>query len=134
MSRVTFTGDILSVRTVEDAIRATRKYTEGVQTLRRQHPLQGEDFPSQTFYKYYEVSPDIDLNKRLSVTDAGYKTFDWLWGKGMINVYFWYNYPTDKAKMVVKDGWDAVKVLVSKIPSFALALRNVVENIDEDDV
>ena len=47
-----FNGNILDVRAVEDSIRATRKYTEGVKTIFKKHPVQGMDFPSPVLKLY----------------------------------------------------------------------------------
>ena len=54
-------GRIPFVRAVEDSIRATKKYTEGIRTMWSHHPVQGGEFSSKVFRKCYEVYPEIDL-------------------------------------------------------------------------
>ena len=117
--RCEFTGTILAVRAVEDCIRATKKYTEGLGTVRKKHPVQGEDFPSKMFCKYYEVYPDVEIGWDMPAS----VTLDWLWGETpCIDVLFNYDYRSNKASMVMRDGYSAVKVLADAIPGFKEAL------------
>ena len=121
-----FSGTIIAVRAVEDCIRATKKYTEGVSTMRTHHPIQGEgEFPSKKFVKYYEVYPEVDISWDMSASLA----LDWLWGETTcIDVLFNYDYRTNKAEVIVKDGPVAVRQLAKAIPDFSESLAKVVAN------
>lgn len=118
-----YDSDINSLRALEDCIRATKKYTEGVMTMRHEHPLiQGEDFPSKVFCKYYEVYPDVDTSNMSAGTIV-----EWLSGyKKHIDVVFRYDYRYDKAAISIHDGVDAVKQLAQEIPNFSDALAKVI--------
>jgi hypothetical protein len=117
-----YEGNIESIRAVEDSIRATKKYTEGIGTIRIKHPIQGEDFPSRAFCKYYEVYPDTEISWDMP---AG-KALDWLWHDvTCIDVRFWYDYNTNKATIIVHDGPEAVKELARAIPMFSDTLAVV---------
>lgn len=124
MSRVKkgreFRGSILAIRSVEDCIRATKKYTEGIWTKRKAHPVQGDEFPSRVFYKYYEVYPDMEVGLDMAVSDF----FAWLGPDTLcIDVNFHYDYRANKASVLVKDGVEAVKKLNESIPGFGDALK-----------
>ena len=123
-----FVGTILAVRSVEDTIRATRKYTKGAFKNPVQHPIQGEDFPSRVLTEYYEVYPDIESDKSLwdmNIIDAAF----WLAGETPhIDVLFKYNYHRDKAMVIIHGGNGIVKLLGEGIPGFVEALGKVVEN------
>lgn len=120
-----FIGNIITVRAVEDSIRATKKYTVGISRKQADHPIQGEDFPSRMFYLFYEVYPDIELNWDMPASIA----LDWLWGETpCIDVRFSYDYRTDKAAVIVYDGQEAVKDLARTIPGFSDALLAVIAN------
>ena len=96
-----FRGNILAIRSLEDCIRATKKYTEGIQTIKKTHPVQGEELPSRVFYKYYEVYPDMEVGLDMAVGDF----FGWLGGgTPCIDVMFHYDYRVNKASVLVKDG------------------------------
>ncbi len=124
-----FVGTILKVRAVEDTIRATRKYTKGAFTRAAQHPIQGEEFPSKVLTEYYEVYPDLDLDKQLPAWGAMLTFSDWLWGDTPhIDVLFKYNYQRDKAIVIIHGGNGVVKMLGEGIPGFAEALGQVTEN------
>lgn len=113
------TSNIAGIRAIEDCIRATRKYTEGIGTIRKQHPIQGTDFPSRVFCKYYEVYPETELSWDMPAGVA----LDWLWGDILrVDVTFRYDYRTNKASMVVQDGPVAVLGLEKTIPGFREAL------------
>ena len=117
-----FTGNIGEIRAVEDCIRATKKYTEGVGTIRAKHPVQGEGFPSRKFCKYYEVSPYVELSFDMPAGVA----LDWLWHDVLlIDVTFDYDYRVNTASVTVKDGVKAVKELVKTIPGFGDALKRI---------
>ena len=119
-----FTGNIESVRAVEDCIRATKKYTEGIGTMRKQHPIQGEDFPSKVFCKYYEVYPEIELSWDMPAGVA----LDWLWQDTLcLDVIFKYDYRANIASVVVRDGAKAIKELIKAIPKFGVALAAITD-------
>lgn len=114
-----YTGNIVAIRAVEDCIRATKKYTEGVGTMRTKHPVQGEGFPSKFFRKYYEVYPDTELSWDMPAGIA----LDWLWGEvSCIDVVFKYDYRVNKASILIRDGVVAIKELSRAIPGFGDAL------------
>ncbi len=114
-----FAGNIESVRAVEDCIRATKKYTEGIGTMRKHHPIQGEDFPSKVFCKYYEVYPEIELSWDMPAGVA----LDWLWQDTLcLDVMFKYDYRANKASVTIRDGEKAIKELSKSIPNFGKAL------------
>ena len=120
---VEYAGNIIGVRAVEDCIRATRKYTEGVGTMRTKHPVQGEEFRSKVFVKYYEVYPDTELSWDMPAGVA----IDWLWGEtACIDVTFKYDYRANKASVMVRDGPDAVKELARAIPDFSEMLARTI--------
>ena len=120
-----FVGSIIAVREVEDTIRATKKYTKGAFSRKAHHPIQGEDFPSRVLTEYYEVYPDMEVSMDMDIIDA---TF-WLAGEvPHIDVSFKYNYPRDKAILIVHGGNGVVKLLGEGIPGFKEALVKVAEN------
>lgn len=120
-----FNGNIVGIREVEDSIRVTRKYTEGVRTIRKKHPVQGEDFPSRQFCKHYEVYPDTELSWDMPAGVA----LDWLWGEvPIVTVLFSYDYRANKASMVVEDGAVAVRELARSVPGFSDALARAIAN------
>lgn len=125
-NRSEFRGTIIAIRAVEDCIRATKKYTEGVGTMRTKHPVQGEgQFPSKKFVKYYEVYPEVEVSWDMPADVA----IDWLWGETpCIDVLFNYDYRVNRAEVVVRDGPIAVKQLGKAILGFEEALAKVVEN------
>jgi len=123
-----FAGSILEVRHVEDSIRATGKYTEGIFTALKTHPLQGNDFPSKVFNKYYEVYPSVDLNEVRGWDVVGV-TIDWLWGDiPRIHVTFRYDYRSNRAWIVVKAGNRAIEALGESIPGFKNAMEVIIAN------
>lgn len=121
-----FGGAIIAVRAVEDSIRATKKYTEGVGTMRTKHPVkvQGEgQFPSKKFVKYYEVYPEVELSWEMPAALA----IDWLWGETpCIDVRFNYDYRVNTAEVIVRGGETAVKQLAKSIPGFSESLAKVI--------
>lgn len=120
-----FTGNIESIRAVEDCIRATKKYTEGIGTMRAKHPIQGEEFPSKVFCKYYEVYPEVDVSWDMPAGVA----LDWLWRETpCLDVIFKYDYRVNKASVSVRDGPSAVKELARSIPKFSDMLAVVIAN------
>lgn len=118
-----YVGKIPFIRAVEDSIRATKKYTEGVRTMRAKHPIQGEEFPSRVFCKYYEVYPDVDVSHMSLGTIV-----EWLSGyKEHIDVMFKYDYRVNKASILIEDGASAVMALAKGIPKFSDTLAEVIE-------
>ncbi len=119
---VEFPGNIIAIRSIEDCIRVTKKYTEGIRTMRKTHPIQGGDFPSAVFCKYYEVYPEMEVGLDMAVSDF----IDWVWGDTpCIDVMFHYDYRANKASMVIRDGFDAVKQLTKSIPGFGDILKDI---------
>jgi len=117
--RQEFVGDILSVRALEDCIRATKKYTKGVFSRLAKHPVQGEDFPSKVLTEYYEVYPDTELHWDMPASDA----WAWVWGDvPHIDVRFHYNYLRNRAMMVVYGDNGVLEMLKEGIPGFTDAL------------
>ena len=117
-----YKGDILSVRTVEDCIRATRKYTKGAFSRVAKHPVQGDDFPSKVLTEYYEVYPDTEVSWDMSAAVA----WAWVWGDvTRIDVRFYYDYRANQARVIVYGGETALRELVAGIPGFEDALAAV---------
>jgi len=120
-------GKIPFIRAIEDSIRAAKKYTEGLRTMRAQHPIQGEGFASKVFSKYYEVYPEIDLRGGTLWDLPVGVAFDLLWRDTLcIDVIFKYDYRENKASILIKDGADAVKTLAKAIPDFDNTLARVI--------
>jgi len=91
-------------------------------TMRTAHPVQGEDFPSRTFIKHYEVYPDTEITWDMPVGAA----IDWLCGDVLrVYVLFRYDYRMNKAAIGIKDGPEAIKQLTRAIPGFGGALQVV---------
>ena len=124
-----YVGKIPYIRAVEDSIRATKKYTEGIRTMRTKHPIQGEEFPSRVFCKYYEVYPDVDVSHMSLGTIV-----EWLSGyKEHIDVIFKYDYRENqnKASILIEDGASAVMALAKAIPKFSDTLAKVIAGGNE---
>ena len=120
-----FVGNIVTIREVEDCIRVTKKYTEGIRTIRKTHPVQGEDVPSKVFYKYYEVYPEMEVGWDMDAKDF----FDWLWGDTPhIDLMFHYDYRDNKASLIIVDGNEALKKLNKGIPGFEGVIARIVAN------
>ena len=127
MKGIEFTGNIGCIRALEDCIRATKKYTEGIATMRKKHPVQGEDFPSKAFCKYYEVYPSLDVEVSWDMP-AGV-ALDWLWREyTCIDVVFKYDYRVNKATVTIKNENGGIKELVHAIPGFGKALKAIRHN------
>ena len=120
MSRMEYKDNIVNIRAVEDCIRATHQYTEGIRTIRAKHPVQGDDFPSKVFCKYYEVYPGVELNWDMP---AG-KAMDLIWGDTLIiDMVFKYDYRDNLASVIIKNGEDTLDVLKKAIPGIVEALE-----------
>ena len=117
-----YSGNLDDIRAIEDSIRATINYTEGVGTMRNKHPVQGEDFHSKVFNKYYEVYPDTAISWDMPMGTA----IDLLWGdRTMIDMIFRYDYRDNMASVIIKNGNGAVKALEKAIPGFGEALERL---------
>jgi len=89
---------IQAVRLLEDAIRETKQYTEGLFTERRTHPVQGEEC-ARAFTKVYELYIDAPLH---SMNDDISAAFDWF--DSRVAVFrFWYDYRGEKASIEVSE-------------------------------
>jgi len=118
-----YVGRIVDVRTAEDCIRATRKYTEGIVSQRRtQHPIQGDEFPSVVFMKYYEVYPDTELSWDMP---AGTAISLLAGGRDCLDILFWYDYRANRASVEIRNGSAAVRKMTKGIPGFGAALKMI---------
>lgn len=124
---VRLAGTVPEIRHMEDAIRATGKYTEGLLTLRSKHPaivMRQSNAPSPVFVKCYEVYPDTDINEKLPMGQAVDRAMNWLWADvDCVKVRFWYNYRTGQATVEIKGGEKAARKLKAKIPGFWTELK-----------
>ena len=123
-----YKGTIIGIRAIEDSIRASKKYTEGIATMRKQHPIQGDEFPSKVFCKYYEVYPELkepiswDMSARTAYNGL-------LWGEAKrVDIVFYYDYRDNKASIKVKEGALAIRELERYIPNFNRELSKVINN------
>jgi len=120
-----YSSDILLIRAVEDSIRMTKNYTEGIRTMRHKHPIQGEEFESRSFCKKYEVYPDTELGWDMSASIW----WAWVWGDVRhIDVIFNYDYRANKASVIIANGITAVNELANAIPDFREALVRVIDD------
>jgi hypothetical protein len=123
--QVDYTGSIIQVRDIEDAIRASKKYTEILDTMRNQHPIQGGDFPSKVLNKAYEVYPNVKVEWDMPALKA--------WASlvfaetYMLGVRFRYDYRDNRAEVRFMDGPESVEELKRKIPLFSEALEKLAE-------
>ena len=120
-----FHGNIVAIRSIEDCIRATKKYTEGMRlknTNKKNQLIQGNDFPSRVFCKYYEVYPDMEVGLDMDVLDFA----DFVWGAlKRIDVMFHYDYRSNKATLSIEEGDGAINKLIKSLPGFGEALKGV---------
>lgn len=119
--RSEFVGNIASVRAVEDAIRATRRYLETFQTMSNIHPSQA-DWPSRKFTKHYEVYPDTDLSWDMPLG----KALAWVAGADVVRMAFRYDYRLNVAVVEVNGGPEVVKKLAAKVPGFSEGVAKVI--------
>ena len=123
-NRSVYKGDILSIREVEDCIRATKKYTKGVFRKQVKHPEQGEDFPSRVITEYYEVYPDIEVEVGWSMPAS--MAFAWIFGDTPhIDVWFHYDYRNTEARLEIDGGEKAVAKLMKGIPNLESLLSGL---------
>jgi len=119
-----FSGNIEVVRAIEDCIRASKRYTEGISTIRQRHPVQGEGFTSKAFSKYYEVYPETEISWNMPANTA----LDWLFSDTpRVNVVFFYDYRNNSAHVRISDSNNAVDELVKHIPGIGEALGKATE-------
>jgi len=124
--KIEYTGSITEIRAVEDCIRATKKYTEGVMSKKHPQPIQGEDFPSRVLHKHYEFYPNVD---EISWNMPANKAIDWLFSDTpCIRMSFRYDYRTNKATVSFPDNKD-IHELGKVVPGFLVALTTVVSEI-----
>lgn len=123
--RTEYVGNILAVREVEDTIRATKKYTKGAFTKTVQHPIQGGDFPSRVLTERYEVYPDTEVGWDMNIVDAAFWLAD---SPPHIDVQFKYNYPQNKAIVIIHGGNGVAQLLEDGIPGFREALAQISRN------
>ncbi len=116
------------MRNLEDSIRATKKYSEGVHIMATNHPIQGADFPSKKFCKYYEFYPDAEINSFWDVPVFG--------NYRVIGITFIYDYRINRAEVQMTRKAD-MDELQKAIPSFGqnivdvIASRNTVQATQE---
>jgi hypothetical protein len=101
--KIEYTGSITEIRAVEDCIRATKKYTEGVMSKKHPQLIQGEDFPSRVLHKHYEFYPDTPC----------------------IRMSFRYDYRINKATISFPDNRD-IHELIKMVPGFETTLSAIV--------
>jgi hypothetical protein len=123
-----FNGNIITVRAVEDAIRATKKYTKGAFNRFQSRPplqaIQGGNFPSRVVTEYYEVYPDLEVSWDMSASRA----LSWVWGDVThIDVRFIYDYREDLARVVIYGGTSSLEELYRGILGFKDALDLVIK-------
>lgn len=125
-----FRGNIITVRALEDSIRATKKYTKGAfNKFQPRYPIQGGDFPSKTVTEYYEVYPDLEVGWDMSAS----KALSWVWGDVThIDIRFYYDYREDLARVVIYGGTSSLEELYRGIPGFKEALQLVIKTEEQD--
>ncbi len=117
-----FEGNICGVRAVEDAIRASGQYTERLDNKFRHHPIQGENFGSISFCKYYDVYPGVKISWNMPANVA----IDWMFrDMPHVDVTFHYDYRMNKASVTIKGGPDALTRLSKEIPDFSDTLTRI---------
>ena len=125
--RSRFTGKLLDVRAVEDAIRASKKYSEYISSRFARHPLQGDEVPSRMLTKYYEVYPESEFNGiDMSIIDAVFWLAD---SPSHVDVRFEYNYSCNRAAMQVRGrSGEELNRLKEGIPGFGEAMEKIAAN------
>ena len=118
-----YTGSIAQVRAVEDCIRATRRYAEGMQMRPVTHPVpvQGGEFPSVVFTKHYEVFPDYEIGWDMPVGTALNFLLNPLIPR--IEVVFKYSYRDNTAYVLLSPR--AVARLGETIPGLSTTLDKI---------
>jgi hypothetical protein len=122
--KIDYSGNITEIRAVEDCIRATKKYTEGLMSKKHPQQIQGADFPSRVLHKHYEIYPNVpEISWNMPVNTA----IDWLYSDTpCINVSFRYDYRTNYATVIIHDD-RAVSDLNRVVPGFSKAIQALSE-------
>ena len=85
------------------------------------HPIQGENFPSKKFCKYYEFYPDVEINSFWDVPIFGdYR---------VIRVTFIYDYRKNRAEVQMGRRED-VEEMQSIVPGFGRAIGDIIASRD----
>lgn len=118
-------GSIAQIRDIEDTIRATKRYTEGLTMRRKDHPKQGDDMPSSAFARTLEVYLDSDFTQfdwDMDIRELINKRLEWLKSRATV-LRLWYDYPNNRASLHLHSY--AVENLCESIPDFEAALYKV---------
>jgi hypothetical protein len=124
--KIEYAGNITEIRAVEDCIRATKRYTEGILSKKHPQQIQGDDFPSRTLHKHYEFYPNVsEISWNMPVNTA----IDWLYSDTpCIKLSFRYDYRTNQATVIVADDRDITE-LNKTVPGFDIAIQAVGKQI-----
>ena len=119
--KIEYTGSITEIRAVEDCIRATKKYTEGILSKKHPQPIQGEGFPSRVLHKHYEFYPNVpEISWNMPVNTA----IDWLYSDTpCIRLSFRYDYRMNQAVVMLSDDRDIIEL--NKVAGFREAIQSV---------
>lgn len=126
-------GTIQEIRIIEDAVRKTEQYTEGLFTEGHKHPIQGEE-STRAFKKQYELYIDAPLHKRTDIKGA------LKWYDSRVAIFkFWYDYREQEASMEVSEEglllsietFKEIKKVFKGYPPFKMAEEKVVDGISE---
>lgn len=116
-------GTIDRIRKIEDAVRMTGQYTEGLFKEYSHHPVQGEE-STRAFTKEYELYIDAPLhNINDEITEGINDAFAWLKGRAVI-FKFWYDYRKAEANMRVSE--EGLRLAVDTFEGIALAVYGYV--------
>lgn len=120
--KIEYKGSIAEIRAIEDCIRATKKYTEGILSKKHPQQIQGEDFPSRVLTKHYEFYPNIpEISWNMPFNVA----LDWLFSDTpCIKVSFRYDYRTNNAIAIIQDDRDVI-ILSQTVPGFVVSTRAI---------
>ena len=126
----TVTGSIQQIRMLEDCIRATSRYTEGIFTEQKEHPIQGKEFASKAFCKVYEVYPDNEIPTfDSSIADLG----NFLSNIRKLTVKFFYDYRSNKATVKTENnGIDVLEKVIPHFKRFVVAIYSRTEYVKEE--
>tara|TARA_Y100000310_G_scaffold344205_1_gene455710 strand:- start:299 stop:742 length:444 start_codon:yes stop_codon:yes gene_type:complete len=117
-------GNITQIRELEDSIRATNRYTEGLFTKKVKRPEQG-DMPSRAFSRLLEVYLDaefMELDWDMAFMDYLNKSIEWFTSRATV-IKFWYDYRDNKAEMSVEE--TRINIICDVIPGFAVSLAKI---------
>lgn len=116
-------SDIPKIRAIEDTVRATKNYTEGLFTASKVHPEQ-DNFPTRIFTKQYDIYPDSTVPGWDSYISEVIK---WLRSR-VIVIKFWYDYRNNKAEIIGQR--NELAILCEMIPNFQETLEHAGFNIN----